>query len=601
MRIAMLSCNTGEGHNSTAKALQEVLKEREVECEIVDVLACLSPRFSKFVCNWHTRIYKYAPKLWDVSYTAFEKKEMRSDESDMLYELLTLGAPKLKAKLELGHYDAIVCVHVFSGMMMSELRKVWNIGIPCYFIATDYGCYPYVDLCEMDGYFIPAQSLAGEFTAVGLAAEKLIPSGIPVRQEFYAVQDKLAAREALDLPKDGLVTLLMCGSMGCGPMRKIARELAEQLPRNVEIVAICGKNEKLYDALSALSLPRMRVLGFTNQIGAYMDAADIVVTKPGGLSCTEAANKRLPMVFINAVGGCESRNFDFFMERGYAIGSKVPERVIAQTVALANNEEQREQMRKALERDFTQNSAVLIADIVMDAGRRYRSGNYISGEPVRLEVQQSGHSSAYEGGCIMENSQKETILNLARSFAGESQARTRYTIYAKEARKEGKEWLARVFEETAANEAVHAEEFLEMLQKLGACTDNLQVDAGYPFELGTTEENLAAAAAGELHEHDEAYPAFAEVARREGFDDAARLWLQIARIEGVHHNTFQSLKQQLSGGSLTEKETPITWRCLNCGYTYESVRACDPCPVCHKSAGWQEGELDNRKMMTKNK
>ena len=100
----------------------------------------------------------------------------------------------------------------------------------------------------------------------------------------------------------------------------------------------------------------------------------------------------------------------------------------------------------------------------------------------------------------MENSCKETILNLARSFAGESQARERYWIYAQVARKEGYEWIARVFEETADNEAVHAEEFLERMQKLGGCADNIDITAGYPYTLGTTLENLAAAAAGELHE-----------------------------------------------------------------------------------------------------
>ncbi len=192
---------------------------------------------------------------------------------------------------------------------------------------------------------------------------------------------------------------------------------------------------------------------------------------------------------------------------------------------------------------------------------------------------------------------KETVTNLARAFAGESQARTRYTVYAQVARKEGWEWIAQVFEETAANEAVHAEEFLEQLQKLGGCAPNIALNAGYPFELGTTAENLSFAARGELEEHTDAYPAFAELARREGCDEAARLFMQIARIEGVHHNSFRQLHQQLSEGSLTEKETPITWRCLNCGYTYESRRACDPCPVCHKSAGWQEGALDNKQLM----
>ncbi len=200
----------------------------------------------------------------------------------------------------------------------------------------------------------------------------------------------------------------------------------------------------------------------------------------------------------------------------------------------------------------------------------------------------------------MENNHRETMQNLVRSFAGESQARTRYTIYADQARKEGYEWIARIFEQTAANEAVHAEEFLETLKKLGGCADNIDLTAGYPYQLGTTLENLGYAADGELHEHDDAYPGFAEIARREGCNEAARLWLQIARIEGVHHNTFAQLREQLANGTLTEKETPIVWHCANCGYTYEGVRACNPCPVCEKDMGWQMGELNERKLMEKN-
>jgi len=199
----------------------------------------------------------------------------------------------------------------------------------------------------------------------------------------------------------------------------------------------------------------------------------------------------------------------------------------------------------------------------------------------------------------MEFANSETRKNLVRSFAGESQARTRYTIYAQIAREENCEWIARIFEETADNEAVHAEEFLEMLQELGGCAPNITVDAGYPFQVGTTAENLGYAADGEKEEHDDAYPGFAELARREGYKDAARLWMQIARIEGVHHNVFHSLEQQLLKEELTEKEEAIVWRCLNCGYTYEGVRACDPCPVCGKSAGWQEGELNKKQLMEK--
>lgn len=195
----------------------------------------------------------------------------------------------------------------------------------------------------------------------------------------------------------------------------------------------------------------------------------------------------------------------------------------------------------------------------------------------------------------MDFMHSETRQNLARSFAGESQARTRYTVYAQIARKENCEWIARIFEETAANEAVHAEEFLEAIRDLGGCADSIDLHAGYPFQLGTTVENLGFAADGEQEEHWDIYPGFAEMARREGFKDAARLWMQIARIEAAHRDRFRDLEKQMLEGTLLEKDEPVLWRCLNCGYPYEGIRACDPCPVCGKSGGWQEGQIEKGK------
>lgn len=194
----------------------------------------------------------------------------------------------------------------------------------------------------------------------------------------------------------------------------------------------------------------------------------------------------------------------------------------------------------------------------------------------------------------MEFNHSETRLNLARSFAGESQARQRYTIYARVARQENYQWIARIFEETAANEAAHAQEFLEVIRDQGGCAENLEFQAGYPFQLGSTVENLGFAAHGEEQEHRDVYPAFAELARREGFQKIALLWMQIARIEANHRDRFRSLQKQMQQGCLTKKDVPQIWQCLNCGYPYESVNACDPCPVCGKSAGWQAGTLDGR-------
>lgn len=193
----------------------------------------------------------------------------------------------------------------------------------------------------------------------------------------------------------------------------------------------------------------------------------------------------------------------------------------------------------------------------------------------------------------------ETRINLARSFAGEAQARGRYTAYAAQARQEGLEWIARIFEETADNEAVHAQALLLRMRQLGGCGETVALSGGYPFQLGTTAENLRFAAAGEEAEHAEVYPGFAEMARREGFDDAARLWMQLARVEGSHHLRFSALAEQMAAGVLTQKPEPVRWRCLHCGYVYEGKRACDPCPVCGKGSGWQEGVVPEKAMMEK--
>ena len=160
----------------------------------------------------------------------------------------------------------------------------------------------------------------------------------------------------------------------------------------------------------------------------------------------------------------------------------------------------------------------------------------------------------------MDFMQTQTCQNLARSFAGESQARQRYTQYAQQARKEGFEYLARLFEQTAGNEQAHAQEFLEKLQKYGRQPiENIDFSAGYPYTLGVTMENLLEAAKGENEEAARAYPAFARTAREEGYADAAALWENIARtamcfwraITRCRPNGCTARSVRLSGGAST--------------------------------------------------
>lgn len=372
MRVLVLSCNTGEGHNSCGKAIMDVLKSRDVYCEMQDALACVSPSISKFICDWFVRIYRYMPKLFNAGYTMLERTCPAPDEMLPVYEALALGAKKLKENIVNGDFDAVICTHTISGMMLTQSRRKYKLSIPSYFVSTDYTCHPTAEHCDMDGYFIPDASLIHEFLLAGLPEEKLIPTGIPIRQPFFTDLEKPEARQLLDLPKDGIVVLLMCGSMGCGPIERIALEVSSRLEEGSTLVAVCGSNKKLYDSLEKSASHKLRVLGFTTQVPEYMDASDLIITKPGGLSSTEAATKGLPMVFINTVGGCEQRNLDFFANRDFATGSTDADEVIEMAVQMVADKDKLAQASQALKQRFRSNGAVIIADHLMEAGRAYR-------------------------------------------------------------------------------------------------------------------------------------------------------------------------------------------------------------------------------------
>lgn len=367
MKILLLSCSTGEGHNSAAKAISDVLNSRGVEWELHDILKLLSPRVAKLICNWHGRIYRYVPQLFNMGFKMVEHMTDDNDDSDMLYKVLAHGGEKLSKFLLDGGYDGVICTHVFAGMVITEVRKNYGIDLPFYQVATDYNFMPYTDLCIADGYFISSPLLSPTYEKAGVPADKLIPSGIPIRQAFYSKDAKALAREELQLPESGLFVLMMGGSLGCGPLKKLAKKLLERIPEDAAVAVVCGRNKRLYNSLSKLEDPRFRVLGYIKEIPQYMDAADLIVTKPGGLSSTEAANKHLPMVFMHTVGGCEDHNFKLFLRMGYAVGSKKTSEVLEMTEALLRDPARLRQMEQRLCQDFNRNGSAEIARHIIAA------------------------------------------------------------------------------------------------------------------------------------------------------------------------------------------------------------------------------------------
>lgn len=169
-----------------------------------------------------------------------------------------------------------------------------------------------------------------------------------------------------------------------------------------------------------------------------------------------------------------------------------------------------------------------------------------------------------------------TEKNLLKAFAGESQARMRYDYFAKQAKKEGLEQIAAIFDETALNEKEHAKRFFKFLEG-----GMVEITAAYPAGvIGSTMENLKAAAEGENEEWTELYPAFADTAEEEGFKEVAVAFRMIAKVEKAHEERYLTLHKNLEEGKIFEREGKIVWKCRNCGYLHESTKAPKKCPAC---------------------
>jgi rubrerythrin len=170
----------------------------------------------------------------------------------------------------------------------------------------------------------------------------------------------------------------------------------------------------------------------------------------------------------------------------------------------------------------------------------------------------------------------ETEKNLLKAFAGESQARNRYSYFAGVARKEGYRQIEALFIETAENEREHAKRFFKFLEG-----GDLEITAAYPAgKMGTTLENLKAAAAGENEEWTKLYPGFAEVAKKEGFSEVAAAFTMISKVEKEHEARYLKLAQNIDKGTVFKKEGPVRWKCRNCGYVHEGPEAPGKCPAC---------------------
>jgi processive 1,2-diacylglycerol beta-glucosyltransferase len=215
MKVLILSCNTGQGHNAAARAVEKIFKERGIDCDLKDTLSFGKVSTSDVISNIYMKMTSNIPWLFRMLYKAGDFVSSRRGQiPSPIYLANTKYANSLYHYIMKNNYDIVLCPHLFPAEAVTYIKRHYNPPITTGFIATDYSCTPFTEETEMDWYFIPHKDISSEYIKKGVPEKKIIPTGIPVLSKFRNKTDKMMARKFLRLGQDSEIFLIMTGSMG---------------------------------------------------------------------------------------------------------------------------------------------------------------------------------------------------------------------------------------------------------------------------------------------------------------------------------------------------------------------------------------------------
>lgn len=365
MKILILSCNTGEGHHSAALAIKEICDRNGFESEITDPVSFAGDFASRKVSDIYNSMIKRSPRTFGKVYRVGESYSNRFNHSPV-YFANSLYAKRLLEYINAQCFDVVICTHLYGMEAMTAIRKKLGVHIPCYGVLTDYTCIPFFCDTVLDGYFIPHRVLEKEISEKGIPCEKLIATWIPVSERFLIQTDKTEARRITDTEPSKRMYLVMTGGVGCGNISEICDGIIKNEQGDFSVTVLAGRNENLLNELKIRyrNDSRITAIGFTKDVPLYMKAADVLITKPGGLSSTEAAVAEVPLVHLITIPGCETKNAEFFENLGMSVKAVSPYEAAKKAVALASDRQLCEKMIAAQRSEINKYSA---RDIVKKA------------------------------------------------------------------------------------------------------------------------------------------------------------------------------------------------------------------------------------------
>ena len=364
MKALILSCNTGEGHNSAGRAIAEAMTWQGDEAYVMDYLTLAGEGVSRLVGDGNVQIVKKTPKLFGLVYKLgmlFSKLVKKSP----VYYVNGRMAKYLNQYLKEHPVDVLVMPHLYPAETITYMKRK-GMKLPLTVaVMTDYTCIPFCEETDVDYYIAPHESLIKPCVRRGLPKEKLVPLGIPVSRICRREISKEAAREKLLLSPVKKYILVAGGSMGAGDMKKMV-ECLLKATKEEELIIICGSNTKVENQLKKAfgSEKRARILGFTTQMNLYMKACDVLFTKPGGLTSTEGAVAGIPMVHTDPIPGCETANRKFFGKLGMSVFARTVKGQVQAGIRLLYDEQASDKMRENQQKNINKMAADDICEFI---------------------------------------------------------------------------------------------------------------------------------------------------------------------------------------------------------------------------------------------
>lgn len=315
--VLVLSAASGAGHIRSAEAVVSAFAARGVPARHVEVLKYTNPLFRRFYSDLYVEMVNRSPDLMGLLYNAMDRPWRYQKRRLALDRLNTRPLVKLLKEADPG---VVVCTHFLPAGILVHLKREKVLDVPVAVVVTDFDAHAMWLYEGVDWYFVACEETKVHLAALGIPAESIHVTGIPIDPVFAAAKPKREARAALGLDPDRTTVLVSAGGFGVGPVESLVRAV-HAVRHPIQVAVVCGRNAALERRLKGFdgAAHPMTVVGYTTEMDSWMAASDLLVGKAGGLTSSEALARGLVLVIVNPIPGQEERNSDHFLEEGAAI------------------------------------------------------------------------------------------------------------------------------------------------------------------------------------------------------------------------------------------------------------------------------------------